>query len=220
MSQDLKLKASARPVGRQTAKDKLAAELYGFGQTNQHLTVEREQFSRIYQAVHYAGPFVLDTPAGDRRVVIRAIQFDPISDQPVHVDFCHLVAGRKLPVKVLVKPVGRSAAMTAMGGILVANLTQLTIECQPEHMVSELEVDLSKLARLKDVIRVEDLVLPIGVTVKNDPRAVIFSVVSSRKSKSTQAAETPAAVAAEPVAAEAAKSAKPAKAEAKKSAKK
>ena len=86
-----------------------------------------------------------------------------------------------------------------MGGMLVKNTQRLRVECLPKFLVKEIEVDLGKLANLHDVIRVADLDLPEGITVKNGLRDPIVSVIASRKTKSAAAtgpATTPAAGAA------------------------
>ena len=69
----------------------------------------------------------------------------------------------------------------------------------PEKLVSSVQVDLSHLATLRDVIRAADIDLPTGLTLKNDPRAAVFSLAAARKAR-LEAATAEGAVVAAPAA--------------------
>lgn len=180
----------------------IEAELYGPGVENRHLVVDAGDVEKIIAAGGRAKPVALEINGnGTASVIIREAQRDHLKGRLLHVDFYELKADQKVRVEAALKPIGQSRAVTAYGGTLVKNVQFITIECLPEFLVSELEVDLSKLANLKDTIRIEDLTAPAGVTIKNSPRDPVISVVATRKAKAA-AADTAAPAAAAPVAEE------------------
>jgi large subunit ribosomal protein L25 len=137
--------------------------------------------------------------------IIKEIQRDPIKNQIIHVDFMQVDMEKTVTVSVGFLPQGKSNAISNMGGMLEKNLTKVVITCLPANLVKALTVDLAKLSDLKSVIRVSDLEIPAGVTVKTNPRDVIYSIAASRRAASTEAkgdaapaAKAPAAKAAEP----------------------
>ena len=200
MSQ-LQLKAYSREQMKAQSGNRkmIEAELYGPGFDNQHLAVFIDELEKAYKAGHMATIIDLDVDGQIVPVLIKEIQRGHLKNNPLHVDFYRIKDDQKVHVVVDVTPVGKSFAITNMGGMLVKNTQRLRVECLPKFLVKEIEVDLGKLANLHDVIRVADLDLPEGITVKNGLRDPIVSVIASRKTKSAAAtgpATTPAAGAA------------------------
>jgi large subunit ribosomal protein L25 len=52
-------------------------------------------------------------------------------------------------------------------------LYSLQIECLPDNLISEIEVDLSKIETPDDLIYVSDLTVPEGVEILADPEEVV-----------------------------------------------
>lgn len=163
------------------------AEVYGKGITNRHLAVSVEQVEKALIAGGQAT--LLDLQFGDEAlpVIIKAIQRDHLKGFLLHVDFYQINENVKVVVEATLKPFGKSNAIATLGGTLVSNLHKIKIECLPKDLVSTIEVDISKLEHLRDVIRVEDLDLPTGVTFKNSARDAVYSVMASRKAKAAAA---------------------------------
>ncbi|MEI6378604.1 MAG: 50S ribosomal protein L25 [Candidatus Falkowbacteria bacterium] len=196
MSQ-LQLKAYSRAqMKEQTGNRKMVeAEMYGPGFENSHLAVFVDELEKAFKAGHMATIIDLEVDGKVVPVIIKEIQRGHLKNNPLHVDFYRIKDDQKVHVEVDVTPVGKSFAITNMGGMLVKNTQRLRVECLPKFLVKEIEVDLGKLVNLNQVIRVADLDLPEGITVKNGKRDPIVSVIASRKAKSAAAtgpATTPA----------------------------
>ncbi len=58
-------------------------------------------------------------------------------------------------------------------GVATLMLREVEIECLPDNLVSEIDVDLSTIRTPDDVIHVKDLVLPRGVEILTDPDQVV-----------------------------------------------
>jgi large subunit ribosomal protein L25 len=91
------------------------------------------------------------------RVLIRDVQFHPVTDSPEHVDFQRLVTGERVRVSVPVhfENDGISPGLKR-GGVL--NVVRHTVEVytQPEYIPEQFTADLAEL-NFNDAVRWEDL---------------------------------------------------------------
>ncbi len=66
--------------------------------------------------------------------------------------------------------------MKIKGRILTHGVTRLSIECLPDALPSQIEVDLSPLENLDQAIHVKDIVLAKGIMVHDDPDQLVVKV--------------------------------------------
>ena len=111
--------------------------------------------------------------------IIREAQRHPIRDMPLHIDFLHLVKGRKITVNIPVEVVGRDDSQGVKDGGVLEAIHELEVETLPMSIPDVITVDVSGL-NVGDAIHVKDLVLPENVTALDDPEKVVASVVTSR----------------------------------------
>lgn len=117
--------------------------------------------------------------------VLKDIQFHPVTDSIMHIDFLEVVDGKPLKVALPVKVTGNSAGVRA-GGKLVVNVRKLRVEAKPENMPDEITIDISDL-NIGDVLRISNLDIP-NVTFLEAANVVIAGVRMTRNAKSAQAA--------------------------------
>ncbi len=178
------LKAGSRDA-QATGKKMINVELYGPGVANQHLAIEEAELNKAISEA--GGAAIVDLTVDEATtipVLFREIQRNPLKENIVHVDLLAVDMTQPVLVAVELVPTGSSRAVNQLGATLVKNLQTLKVECLPGDMVSEIKVDISKMETAKDVVRVEDLNFPAGLTVKNSPREVVFSLAASRKGRS------------------------------------
>ena len=104
--------------------------------------------SRLYE-VRVAGEF--------SRALIREVQFHPVSDKPIHVDFQRLAAGERIRVSVAVQFQGEATSPgLKRGGVL--NVVRLNVEvlADPDSVPEAFQADLSTLD-INDNVRWSDL---------------------------------------------------------------
>jgi large subunit ribosomal protein L25 len=192
---DFKLQAVAR-TAKPEGQSYIPAELYGPGATNEHLKVEAKEFAKLLSAANKAT--LIDLVYGDKTipVLLREIQREPMKNAPIHIDLLQVDPNRSVVVEADVEPVGKSFAISNLGAALVKNLRSLKIECLPAAITPTVKADISKLKKVDDVIRVDDIVFAEGVKVKNSPRDVVFSLAASRKARSEAGANVEGAPAA------------------------
>jgi len=112
----------------------------------------------------------------EAKVLIQDVQYDPVKGRYIHVDFRQIDMNKPMYAATELKFIGESPAVKELGGTLVKPIEHLNIKCLPKDLVSEIEVDLSKLNNFEDVIHVKDLNLPAGITVEDNMDNVIAKV--------------------------------------------
>lgn len=169
---------------------KLPAVIYGHGVKNTNLLLDYKRFERVYQEA--GGSSLVDLQIDTQKpvkVVIQEVQKDPLTDRYLHVDFHQVRMTEKISAEVTLKFIGESKAVKEGGGILVKNLDTLKTECLPQDLIHVIEVDITKLQTFEDIIRVADLPIPSGITVKEKAEVAVVRVQPPRTEEELKALE-------------------------------
>ena len=174
------------------------AILYG-GAKNEPVTVDPKSVLRMIAG--HAGTTQLltlkmDGEGGSRLAIIRAMQFDPVSENLMHVDLQEVSADKPITVRVAVHPVGEAVGVRDTKGILNLVLHEVSVSCLPTVIPERIDADVSGLA-IGDVLTIADLSVPEGVRVLNDPGQAV-ATVSPPMAEEEVAPVVAAAVTAEP----------------------
>lgn len=116
---------------------------------------------------------------GDTSVeaVIQDMQFHPVTDQLMHIDFIQLVEGKPVTMNIPVVLNGQARGVLN-GGKLKTILRQLSVRAIPGQFPDSIELDITEL-RIGKSIRVSD-VIPGGYEILNADTAVIVTVKKAR----------------------------------------
>jgi large subunit ribosomal protein L25 len=131
-----------------------------------------------------------------RLAIIRAMQFDPVTEKLLHVDLQEVSADKPITVRVAVHPVGDPIGVRDTKGILNLVLHEVTVSCLPTAIPERIDADVSALA-IGDVLTIADLTVPAGVRIAND-RGQAVATVSPPMAEEEVAPAATAAVTAEP----------------------
>ena len=131
-----------------------------------------------------------------RMAIIRALQYDPVSEDLIHVDLQEVAMDRAIQVSVAVHHVGEAVGVKETFGILEMILREIQVSCLPGNIPDVLEADVSNL-RIGDVLTVKDLKAPEGVRILNDANQAVATVAPP----AAEEAATPGAATAEATAA-------------------
>ena len=180
---DLKLRVSKRNVlGKKTKalRRRGITPVHIFGQSieSQALQCATTELQNIIIHAGRTRPVSLniEDEKQPRSVFIREIQRNPVNRHLLHVDFYQVREGGKITVDVPIILVGEAPAMKEKGRMLSHSLTSLHIECLPNNIPSQIEIDLSPLESLDDANHVRDIVLDPDIAVHNDPEQLIVKV--------------------------------------------
>ncbi len=116
---------------------------------------------------------------GDTSVeaVIQDMQFHPVTDQLMHIDFIQLVEGKPVTMNIPVVLNGQARGVLN-GGKLKTILRQLSVRAIPGQFPDRIDLDITEL-RIGKSIRVSD-VTPSGYEILNADTAVIVTVKKAR----------------------------------------
>ena len=167
-------------VGKRDAKELryqglVPAVLYG-GKTQTHFAVSAADLKPvIYTPVVH---FIDITVAGAKSTaIIQDIQFHPLTEQILHVDFLELDEKKPIAIEIPIRLTGTSPGVK-MGGKLVQKLRKLRIKALPKDHVDNIDVSIESLEVGKSV-RVGDLQFD-KLTITNAKEDTIVSVTTSR----------------------------------------
>ena len=153
--------------GEKTREEgKLPAVAYGAGSENLSLDLDYSQFTKLFKLAGESSLIDLEIDGkGVGKVLVQEVQYNPVKDTPIHVDLRRIDMNKLMNAPVSLKFLGEAPAVKEMGGTLVHNLEEVTVECLPKDLVSSIDVVLTSLKTFDDTIKVRDLVLPAGIKV-------------------------------------------------------
>jgi len=152
--------------------------LYGRDFPSMSLQTETLELYRILR--HAGRSQAVSLQLGDSKesyvAFVRGIDFHPLTNQVVHVDFLRVDTNRPVDLEVPIVLTGESPAVRQLRGVLIRGLSSLHIECLPAHAPSDISVDISGIDDFEKVIRVSDLPGFDNVTVLSELDRMIASV--------------------------------------------
>ncbi|MBI4835941.1 MAG: 50S ribosomal protein L25 [Candidatus Abawacabacteria bacterium] len=194
MGNSISLAANKRDVIGKKVKDLRAKGIipgvvYGHGNPTDHIELNAKEFTKVFKEAGSNTIVDLTVDGKAVKTIIYEVTFDPTSEAPRHVDFYRVKMNEKLTTTVPLNFVGESAAVRTLSAIIVHNKDELEITCLPADLPHEIQVDISKLAEINDMIHVSDLTIPANVEVSEDPETVIAQAILPKE----EVIETPAA---------------------------
>lgn len=158
--------------------------LYGGDQQVHFTTTEKEIKNLIY-----TGDFKLaELEIGGIKIkaIVKEVQFHPVSDKIIHIDFLRLIDGTPIKVEVPVRFRGTSPGVR-IGGKLIQNLRKVKVKTLPKDLVDQVLIDISSL-ELGQSIRVRDIDANEGVEIMNAPGIPVATIEIPRAMRSAATA--------------------------------
>lgn len=151
--------------------------IYG-GEENVHFsTVVNDVKSLIYTPDFKKAEVEID--GTNHKCVVKEIQFHPVSDEVIHIDFQKLIPGKKVTAEIPMHIQGTAPGIIE-GGVLRKKMRKIRVKSDAASLVHEIIVDVSAL-HLGDIARVSDLEKPEGVQIMLDPQTPVVSIDRPRK---------------------------------------
>ena len=159
--------------------DKVPCVLYG-GENPLHFSANELDFSKLVYTPS-AHTVVLDIE-GDQKInaILQDIQFHPVSDKILHVDFYQLFDDKEVSMDIPVTIEGSAPGVMLEGGTLVVSKRKLKVKTLPNNLPDFITVDISEL-RLGGKISVIDLEAD-NFTILHPDNTVVCKVRTSRAS--------------------------------------
>ena len=173
------------------------AVIYGAKQTPTLIQLEPKLVVKELQRGGWRSRLYEVEVAGEpTRALIREVQYHPVTDRPIHVDFQRLAAGQKIRVAVTVHFTNEATSPgLKKGGVLNVVRHQVEVLVDPESVPDNFTADLGALD-INDNVRFSDLVGTENVApVITGRDFVIATVAAPTKGPEAPAAEAGAAAA-------------------------
>ena len=159
-------------------KGQIPAVLYKMGELTKNIKVEKRS---LHDVLHTkAGENVIidlvieDKMKKARPVMIKEIQYHPIKDTVLHVDFNEISLTKEIKVNVPIATKGEADAVTKEGGTVEHIMWEVEVECLPTNIPEKIEIDISEL-KIGDAIHIKDLTVGSGIKILNDPELTVIS---------------------------------------------
>jgi large subunit ribosomal protein L25 len=120
------------------------------------------------------------------KCILQDVQFHPVNEQILHVDFLELNDDKIVKIEIPVKLVG-TAVGVIKGGKLVTKLKKVTVKALPANLPDFIEIDVTNLEVGKSA-KVGDVKLG-NYTILNSKSIPLASVVSTRELKQAETTE-------------------------------
>ena len=182
-------------VGRLRRKGLVPAILYGGGNDPVSLAVKPTDVHRALHGHGAGGVLVNIRLPGDaepRTAVVRELQYDPVRDTLIHIDFQAVRMDEEITVEVPIHVVGEASGVKDQNGVLALLLRAVEVSCLPSLIPERIDIDVSAL-RIHDVATVADLQLPEGVRVTMPSTQPVATVAPPMAEEVVAAVAAPAA---------------------------
>ena len=190
--QIVKVAGNARSaVGKKSTKavrkeGRIPCVIYGgAGENTYFSTTHNEIKNLIYTPDFKVAEIEVDGSL--RKCILKEVQFHPVKENILHIDFLELEDGRPVKLEVPVRFKGSSPGIK-VGGALQQSIRRVKIKTMPEKMVDVIYGDISSL-ELGQAIRVRDLEIPEGVQVENAPGIPVATIEVPRALRGKDAGE-------------------------------
>ena len=132
---------------------------------------------------------------GSVRVLLKEVQYHPVTSSILHVDLQRVVAGKPIQVDVAIELNGEPEGVKS-GGIIDHKIHSLSVECLPKDMIESIPVDITNL-EIGDSLTVSDITVTSKIKILTDENSQVISinapkVIDSGDEETEEANETSA----------------------------
>ncbi len=177
-----RLEFGSRTAKRLRRTGIIPAVVYGRGGSELTVTVNEKEFMDTVGYSTSTG--IINLKMGRKSpvtAIVKDVQWDIITDKPVHIDFLRVSADQIVSVPVHIRleniPVG-----VTMGGVLEHTLHEIIIKVRAKDIPGSITVDVEHL-EVGDSIHLSDIVLADTLTLDMDSDLVVASVVAPSVAK-------------------------------------
>lgn len=175
---------------------KLPGHVFGKGLESESVEVLAKEFIKIFHQAGETG--LIDLKIGKekiRPVLIREVQYNPLTDLPLHVDFYQVNLAQKVKVSVPVVQVGEPPEAVHLGeAIVLQTLNEVEVESLPADLPEKLEVDITPLKAIDDAITLGQLSYDrTKITISADPLEVVVKLAPAVSAETEKLLEEEAA---------------------------
>tara|TARA_Y100000758_G_scaffold296528_1_gene255572 strand:- start:124 stop:918 length:795 start_codon:yes stop_codon:yes gene_type:complete len=142
----------------------IPAILYGGEKNNINISLKKIHLKDIINTETFMSKvYDLDIDGSKEKALARDVSFDPMSDEPIHIDFMRIIKGSKLILEIPVKFINLDKSPgLKKGGVLNTVRRKIELKCPAENIPNEIVVDLNN-TEIGTSIKISSVKLPPNV---------------------------------------------------------
>jgi len=180
------LKATKRTSNSTGQLNKLRLEgfipgvLYGGKKDNLSISLKKLNLQDIINTETFMSKvYDLDIDGSSEKALARDIAYDPVSDEPIHIDFMRITKGSQLTLKIPVKFINSEKSPgLKKGGVLNIVRRKVELKCPAENIPKEIVIDLDN-TEINKSLKISSVKLPENVTPTIVDRDFVIATVAS-----------------------------------------
>ena len=158
-------------------QNKVPGVLYGGGKANLPIAIDHDELTLHLR--HHLRVYKLKMGTKTQGCYLKDVQWDVLTDEPLHVDFQRIDLEKPLPVEVEILYLGHPKGI-AHGGHFVKDMVHVKIRCLPAVIPEDLEIKVEHLD-LHEGILAGELELPEGCELDVPTDAVVCHMTGEKK---------------------------------------
>ena len=182
---DIRKEHGTSAARRTRLQNKVPAVVYHSGIEAIPLSVDKTSLNKALRT----GQMIFEVNVEDKNqfVLVKEIQYHPVTDEIIHVDFQKVKEDEKISLEVAVRSSGEAQGVK-LGGLLVQMLNSVTIKCKPAEIPEFLEIDVTDM-EMNTNLFVKDITLPTDVEMLTAEDIAVVSVQEPKQEKEEEVAE-------------------------------
>ena len=182
---DIRTEHGTSASRRTRLQNKVPAVVYHSGAEATPLSVDKISLNKALKTGQMI--FEVNVEDKDQFVLVKEIQYHPVTDEIIHIDFQKVKEDEKISLEVAVRSSGEAQGVK-LGGLLVQMLNSVTIQCRPAEIPEFLEIDVSDM-EVNTNLFVKDITLPEGIEMLTADDIAVVSVQEPKEEKEEEVVE-------------------------------
>ena len=176
---DIRKENGTSAARRTRLQNKVPGVVYHSGAKGVPLSVDKNSLKKALKTGQMI--FEINVEDKDQFVLVKEIQYHPVTDDIIHIDFQKVREDEKISLDVAVRSVGDSQGVK-LGGILVQMLNSVSVKCKPSEIPEFLEIDVTEM-EMNSNLFVKDITLPDDVEMLTSEDIAVVSVQEPKEEK-------------------------------------
>ena len=182
---DIRKEQGTSAARRTRLQNKVPAVVYHSGVEATPLSVDKISLNKALRTGQMI--FEVNVEDKDQFVLVKEIQYHPVTDEIIHIDFQKVKEDEKISLEVAVRSSGEAQGVK-LGGLLVQMLNSVTIQCRPAEIPEFLEIDVSDM-EMNTNLFVKDIALSEGIEMLTADDIAVVSVQEPKEEKEEKVVE-------------------------------
>ena len=161
-------------------KGEVPAIIYGGTKENQKISISKKHLRSLIDQENFLSN-IININMDDKTInaLPREVSYDPISDDPIHIDFLRIVKGARIILEIPVKFINNDKSPgLKKGGVLNIVRRKVELKCLSENIPNELVVDLADVD-IGASFKISSIRLPENVTPTIQGRDFVVATLAA-----------------------------------------